>query len=49
MEFKENEVQEVGPGVWVRVAVDNISWCDLGDGAAVIDAREEASRAGGGG
>jgi len=27
------------------VGVDNISWCDLGDGAAVIDALEDASQA----
>jgi glyoxylase-like metal-dependent hydrolase (beta-lactamase superfamily II) len=45
MEFKENEVREAGPGVWVRVAVDNISWCDLGDGAAVIDALEDPAQA----
>ena len=38
MQFIENEVKEVGPGVWIRVAVDNISWCDLGEAAAVIDA-----------
>ncbi|HEX8835012.1 MAG TPA: MBL fold metallo-hydrolase, partial [Abditibacteriaceae bacterium] len=50
MEFVENEVREVGPGVWMRIAVDNISWCDLGetsqgDGAAVIDALEDESQA----
>lgn len=45
MEFIENEVKEVGPGVWIRVAVDNISWYDLGDGAAVIDALEDAGQA----
>ena len=45
MEFIENEVKEVGPGVWIRVAVDNIAWVDLGDGAAVIDALEDAAQA----
>ena len=45
MEFIENEVKEVGPGVWVRVAIDNISWCDLGSSAAVIDALEDAGQA----
>jgi len=45
MQFVENEVKEVGPGVWIRVAVDNISWCDLGAGAAVIDALEDPAQA----
>lgn len=44
-EWIENEVKEVGPGVWIRVAVDNISWYDLGEGAAVIDALEDATQA----
>jgi glyoxylase-like metal-dependent hydrolase (beta-lactamase superfamily II) len=41
----ENEIKEIGPGVWVRTAVDNISWYDLGDGAAVIDALEDPKQA----
>ena len=45
MQFVENEIKEVGPGVWIRVAVDNISWCDLGDAAAVIDALEDPEQA----
>lgn len=45
MQFVENDVKEVGPGVWIRVAVDNISWCDLGDAAAVIDALEDPAQA----
>ncbi len=45
MEWVENEVKEVGPGVWMRVAIDNISWCDLGDSAAVIDALEDPAQA----
>ncbi len=44
-EFKENEIKEVGAGVWQRVAIDNIAWYDLGEGAAVIDALEEADQA----
>lgn len=43
--FHENEVKELGPGVWLRVAVDNISWCNLGNCAAVIDALEEPQQA----
>lgn len=45
MAFVENEVQDLGTGVWIRVAVDNISWCDLGNGVAVIDALEDPSQA----
>jgi len=49
MEFIENEVRELASGVWIRVAIDNIAWCDLGDGtdggAAVIDALEDADQA----
>jgi cyclase len=37
IEFRENEILEVGPGVWVRNMVDNAAWADLGDGVAVID------------
>jgi cyclase len=45
MEFRDNEVKEVGPGVWMRVAVDNIAWCDLGEWAVVIDALEDPEQA----
>lgn len=45
VKFVENELIEVGPGVWIRVAVDNIAWADLGNGAAVIDALEDPSQA----
>ncbi len=45
MEWKENEVREAAPGVWVRVAVDNIAWCDLGLFAVVIDALEDPAQA----
>ena len=44
-EWIENEVKEVGPGVWIRVAIDNISWADLGNGGVVIDALEDADQA----
>jgi len=37
-QFRENEVFEVGPGVWIRNMVDNAAWADLGSGVAVIDA-----------
>jgi len=45
VEWIENEVIEAGPGVWMRVAIDNIAWCDLGNGAAVIDALEDPTQA----
>ena len=50
IEWKEDEVKEAGRGVYVRVAIDNIAWCDLGetsqgDGAVVIDALEDATQA----
>lgn len=44
-EWIENEVKEVGTGVWIRVAIDNISWADLGNGGVVIDALEDAGQA----
>lgn len=44
-EWIENEVKEIANGVWIRVAIDNIAWCDLGSGAAVIDALEEPAQA----
>jgi cyclase len=45
IEFRENEVFEVGPGVWLRNMVDNCAWADLGDGVAVIDALDPADDA----
>lgn len=42
LEFRENEVFEVGPGVWIRNMVDNAAWADLGDSAAVIDSLDPA-------
>jgi cyclase len=44
-EWIENEVKEVGPGVWVRVAVDNIAWCELGNCGVIIDALEDPTQA----
>lgn len=45
MTFVENEIVDLGNGVWIRVAVDNISWCDVGNGVAVIDALEDPKQA----
>lgn len=42
IEFRENEVFEVGPGVWIRNMVDNASWADLGDSAVVFDSLDPA-------
>ncbi len=42
IEFRENEVFEVGPGVWIRNMVDNAAWADLGDSVAVIDSLDPA-------
>ena len=36
------KVVTVAEGLWVRVAVDNIAWIDLGEFAIVIDALEQA-------
>jgi cyclase len=44
-QWNENEVKELARGVWMRVAVDNIAWYDLGRGAAVIDALEDPDQA----
>ncbi len=41
--FRNDEVFEVGPGVWVRNMVDNAAWADLGDGAVVIDSLEDTA------
>jgi glyoxylase-like metal-dependent hydrolase (beta-lactamase superfamily II) len=41
--FRENEVFEVGPKVWIRNMVDNAAWADLGDGVAVIDSLEDTA------
>ncbi len=43
--FIENQVKEVGPGVFLRVAVDNVSWCDLGSFGVIIDALEDPAQA----
>lgn len=45
VEWIENEVVEAGPGVWMRVAIDNIAWANLGNGAAVLDALEDPEQA----
>ncbi len=43
--FIENEVKELGPGVWLRVAVDNIAWASLGSFGVIIDALEDTEQA----
>jgi len=45
MPFIENEVKQVGPGVWLRVAVDNIAWAELGTAGVIIDALEDPTQA----
>src|SRR5262249_20801590 len=45
MEFVENRVFEVAPGVFIRNAVDNCVWADLGDGVVTIDALEDPGMA----
>lgn len=45
MDFVENRVFEVAPGVFIRNAVDNCVWADLGSGVATIDALEDAGMA----
>ncbi len=42
IEFREDEVFEVGPGVWIRNMVDNAAWADLGDSVAIIDSLDPA-------
>lgn len=45
MEFRENEVFEVAPGVFIRNAVDNCVWADLGSGVVVVDTLEDPALA----
>jgi glyoxylase-like metal-dependent hydrolase (beta-lactamase superfamily II) len=45
MEFVPDRVFEVGPGVFIRNAVDNCVWADLGDGVVTIDALEDPNMA----
>jgi glyoxylase-like metal-dependent hydrolase (beta-lactamase superfamily II) len=45
MEFVEDRVFEIGPGVWIRNAVDNSVWADLGDGVVAIDGLEDRNLA----
>lgn len=35
------KVLTIGPGFWVRQAIDNIAWIDLGEYAIVVDALEQ--------
>jgi glyoxylase-like metal-dependent hydrolase (beta-lactamase superfamily II) len=41
MRFEENKILQLGDGVFIRNAVDNAAWADLGDGAVEIDALED--------
>lgn len=41
MQFIENKILELAPGVFIRNAVDNAAWADLGDAAVEIDALED--------
>jgi len=43
--FRENEIYSLGPGLFIREAVDNSVWADLGDGAVVIDGLEDRALA----
>ncbi len=45
IDFRENEVFEVGPGVWIRNMVDNAAWADLGSGVVIIDGLDPADDA----
>ncbi|MBI3911473.1 MAG: MBL fold metallo-hydrolase [Armatimonadetes bacterium] len=45
MEFVENRILELGPGVFIRNAVDNATWADLGEGVVVVDALEDPNLA----
>jgi cyclase len=45
MKFEENKILKLGDGVFIRNAVDNAAWADLGDGAVEIDALEDPNLA----
>ncbi len=45
MQFEEGKVRELAPGVFLRPAVDNSLWADLGDGVVVVDGLEDAALA----
>lgn len=40
-EFVENRILEIGEGIFIRQAVDNCLWADLGEGAVVVDTLED--------
>ncbi|MBI3945762.1 MAG: MBL fold metallo-hydrolase [Armatimonadetes bacterium] len=42
MIFEEGKIRELAPHVFLRPAVDNSLWADLGDGAVVVDGLEDA-------
>lgn len=43
--FEEGKVHALAPHLFLRAAVDNSLWADLGDGAVVVDALEEPALA----
>lgn len=45
MEFEEGKIRPLAAGVFLRSAVDNSLWADLGDGVVVVDGLEEPSLA----
>ena len=45
MQFEENKILQLADGVYIRNAVDNAAWADLGDGAVEIDALEDPNLA----
>jgi len=45
MEFREGNVIQLAEGIFLRQAVDNCLWADMGDGTLVVDAQEETKMA----
>lgn len=45
MTFESDTILRLAPGVWMRNAVDNCLWADLGDGVIVVDALEDLAMA----
>lgn len=41
MTFETDIIRKLAPGVWMRNAVDNCLWADLGDGVLVVDSLED--------
>lgn len=43
MTLQTDTILKIAPGVWIRNAVDNCLWADLGNGVVVVDALEDRS------